>query len=319
MTNSTPVKQNPFLFYLRLLLYIILALLIRLAAFAPLVCLAAYPSGAWQRWLALLCPALVLFVVLPLRYSFADALVQKPGQRCFDFNTAFSFREYGEKLSESVLHAAHVFKWGIPLLAMLGYAFYAYNEVDALTLLQSVTAIGKFWSQLWCAVVNGIGGLFGAQPLVPPSATLMEGFLVLCAALGLGMLIWLFGAVRNSANRYIWVLANRSDRPPHTEVRRRLIGRRFRQWCVGLVNFALCIPFWVVTLVILKGTVSDLANRLMMAATMGQLPEMPLASLALPVALCFLGLYLPFLPVRRWLTASFAVRERRWTPAGKAA
>lgn len=319
MTNTTPVKQNPFLFYLRLLLYMILALLIRALAFAPLICLAAYPSGAWQRYLALLCPALVLFVVLPLRFSFADALVQRPGQRCFDFGAAFSFREYGEKLSESVLHAVHVFKWGLPLFAMLGYAYYVYNEVDALTLLQSITAIGKGWSQAWCAVANAVGGLFGAEPLVPAANTLMDGVLVLGAVLGLGVLIWLFGAVRNSATRYIWVLANRGERPTRTEVRRRLIGRRFRQWCVGLFNFALCVPFLAVTLTTLKGAVSDLSNQLMMSVVQGQLPEIPLAALALPLALCFVGLYLPLLPMRRWLTAAFAVRERRWVATDKAA
>lgn len=319
MMNSTPVKQNPFLFYLHLLLYMILALLIRALAFAPLLCLAAFPAGAWQRCLALLCPALVVLAVLPLRFSFAEALVQKPGERRFDLNAAFSFRDYGEKLSESVLHAFHVAKWGLPLFAMLGYACYVYNEVDALTLLQSVTAIGKTCSTAWCAVASAIGGLFGAEPLVPASNTLMDGVVVLCAILGLGVLIWLFGAVRNSATRYIWVLANRGDRPLRTEMRRRLIGRRFRQWCVGFVNFALCVPFLAVTLATLKGALTGLSNQLMASVMQGGLPAIPLASVALPLVLCFVGLYLPLLPVRRWLTASFAVRERRSVAGGKAA
>lgn len=318
MTNATPSKHNPFLFYLRMLAYMLLALLIRVAALLPLLCLTLFPAGTWQRWLWLLSPALLVFLVLPLRYSFAEALVQQPGERRFDFNTAFHLGNYGEKLAESVLHALHVLKWGIPLFLMLGYAYYVYNEVDALTLLQGITQLGGVWSHLWCAVINGVGGLFGAEPAVPAVNTLMDGVLVLGLILALGVLIWLFGAVRNSATRYIWVLATRADRSPRTEVRRRLIGRRFRQWAVGLLNFLLWLPFLAALAATLKNAVSDLSSTLMMAVAQGTLPEINLAGMALPLVLAFVLLYLPILPIRRWLTASFATRERRFVAREKA-
>lgn len=68
-------KQNPFIFYLSMLLYMLLALLVRVIAFAPLYVLFAEGTES-LRCVALLCPVLLLFWVLPMRYSFADALVQ---------------------------------------------------------------------------------------------------------------------------------------------------------------------------------------------------------------------------------------------------
>ena len=80
-------RQNPVAFYLRALTYTLFALLLRLLMLAPLLFL-LMPAGSPWRWGALLCPVLLIFVVLPMRYSFADALVQKPRQRFFSFDTA---------------------------------------------------------------------------------------------------------------------------------------------------------------------------------------------------------------------------------------
>lgn len=192
-------KQSPFIYYLRVLLYMFVALLMRLAAFAPLACLFAFPAGSPFRWLALACPVLVIFVILPLRYSFAEALVQRK-ERGFSLDVALNMHTYGEKLTESLMHAVHVLKWGLPLAVMLGYAYYWYKDVDALTLLKTVTAIGKGWMNAWCAAGNFFFGLFGsANRLAVPANTLMEGVYVVLALVALGALVWLYGAVRNSA------------------------------------------------------------------------------------------------------------------------
>jgi len=311
MTNLNSKKQNPLVFYLWMLLYMLLALLLRVAAFLPLAALAAdsLPAG-----LALLCPALLVFLVLPLRYSFAEALVQQPGERCFCLKEAFNFRHYGEKLTESILHALSVLKWGIPLAALMIYAMYWYNEVDALTVLQSVTALGAGWASLRVGVAN----LFGAGQTVPAN-NLMDGILVVGMIVAAVVLIWMYGAVRNSSNRYVWVLATRLDRTPRTELRRRMIGRRWVQLGVAVINLILWIPFVLVVVGILKNMVSDLSTMLMMAVTTGNLPAVDLAGSALPLVGAFFGLYMTLLPVRRWLTARFSISCKKNADKAKAA
>lgn len=301
--NQTTVKQNPFVFYLCMLVYMLAALIVRAIAFAPLYCLTL---AGRLKWIALACPALLIFVVLPLRYSFAEALVQRSGERCFCLKKAFGFSNYGEKLTESVMHALNVLKWGIPLAAMLGYAYYWYTGVDALTVLQSVTELGAWGNQLWCKAL----AFFGVEA-VPSLNTLMDGVFVVLSVLALGVLIWLYGAVRNSASRYIWVLATRNDRAPRVELRRRLMGRRMAQLGVALINLILWVPFVLMLLRALKSAVSDLSSVLMMAVMSGSMPAVDLAGAVAPLAIAFFGLYLPLLPVRRWLTAAFAAHERR--------
>lgn len=304
-------NQSPFICYLWVLLYMFVALLMRLAAFAPLACLFAFPAGSPFRWLALACPLLVIFVILPLRYSFAEALVQRK-ERGFSLDMALNMHTYGEKLTESLMHAVHVLKWGLPLAAMLGYAYYWYKDVDALTLLKTVTAIGKGWMNAWCATGNFFFGLFGsANRLAVPANTLMEGVYVVLALVALGALVWLYGAVRNSAARYVWVLATRNEHSPRTELRRRMRGRRIAQLGVALINLVLWIPFLVVVVYVLKGLMNDVTSQLMTALMQQSLPTLNLSAAALPLLAAFVLLYMPLLPVRRMLTAAFATRERR--------
>lgn len=285
--------------YFNLLLYMLSAFAVRIVAVAPLYLLTL--SGP-VRLGALLCPVLMLFVVLPLRFSFADAILQPR----FHFETAYSFADYGEKLTQSIKHALCVLKWGIPLAALAGVGYYWYSQVDALTVLNGLTAMGTWWAQTVCDVQN----LFGAQA-VPSVNTLMDGLLVVGLVVGLAVLILLYGAVRNSATRYIWVLATQNEHKPHIEVRRRLMGRRFAQLGMAIVNAVLWAPFVAVALGALKNTVSDLSTTLMMAISTGKMVGLDLASAVLPLVAAFAGLYLPLLPVRRLHTASFAVRNRK--------
>lgn len=302
MMNDKNAKQNPMVFYLWVLLYMLCALVVRVVTFLPLLALAQ--EGA-VRYAALLCPVLLVFVVLPLRYSFAEALVQENGQRRFCLAKAFNFGHYGEKLTESILHAVRVLLWGIPMAALGVYAMYWYNEVDALTVLQSITGLGAWWASLR---VN-VGNFFGGDAVVPVN-TMMDGMFVIVMVVVLAVLIWLYGAVRNSANRYSWVLATRNERAPRKELRRRLIGRRWKQLGVALINLALLVPFMVVAAMTLKSAVSDLSTMLMMAITTGKLPAMDLAGAVLPLAAAFFGLYMTLLPVRRMLTAAFVARGK---------
>ncbi len=300
-------KQNAFVFYLRVLLYVLIALVLRVIAFAPAACL--FVCEGWMRWLAVLCPVLVIFGVLPLRWSFAQAITAQP--RCFSFDTAFSFSHYGEKLKESLLHALHVIKWGIPLAAMFAGAYYCYTQVDALTLYQTINDLGNTCAQVMNNAANWLAGLAGGTAVVMNSNNFMLGVGAVAAVFGLGVLIWLWGAVRNSASRYIWAIAASTDRVPHAEMRRRLHERRLRQLGIALVNLVLWIPFLFVTYGAVKNAMSDASTMLMMAITTGELPAVDLIAVVLPVAGAFLALYLPLLPLRRWNTAAFALRKRR--------
>lgn len=304
-------RHNPLTFYLRMLLYMFVALLLRLMALAPLACLFVFPAGSPLKLMALLCPVLLVLVVLPLRYSFAESLVQKEGCRYFSFDTALNLGNYGEKLAESLLHAAHVIKWGLPFFAMLIYGYYWYKEVDALTLLSTLTRLGRSWTGLWCSVANFFLGLVGATPLTPPQNTLMDGAVAVLAVLGLGVAVWLYGAVRNSAARYVWAYANRNDHSPRKELRRRLRGRRLAQLGMGLINLVLWIPFAATAAVAVKGVLTGAAEALLASFTRQSSAGLDMAKAVLPLLAAFVFLYMPLLPIRRILTASFALWDRQ--------
>ena len=305
--TKNPAKHNPVVFYLRALLYMFVALFLRVLAFAPLCCLAL--ESAW-KWLWLLCPVLLIFVILPLRFSFAQAMVQDKGGRFFSFDQALSLSDYTEKLRESLLHALNVLKWGLPLAALGVCGYLWYTQVDAITLIRSITELGGTASALWCKAYNLIGGMAGWAEKVPAASTLMEGVYVVAGVAALAVLIWVYGAVRNSSTRYVWAIAARSDRVPRAERRRRLKGRRFAQLLTAIVNLLLLVPFGYAVAVSLKDSLSGLSTQLMMVLA-GSLPQVDLAAAVVPVVSAFVLLYMPLLPIRRWLTASFAAHERK--------
>lgn len=297
------MKQNVVLKYLSTLGYVPLAMLLRLLAWLPLACLLL---DGGLRWLAVLCPLMLVFAVLPLRYSFAQAMAEGKADGRFSIARAFNFEHYGEKLAESLLHVLHVLKWGVPLFAMFGYAFYCYSQVDALTLYQSVVDLGAWWQNTLCSVKN----LFGGNAVAVANA-FMDGVMALGVILCAGILVWMYGAVRNSASRYLWAQATAEDREPRVEIRRRLRGRRWLQLLVGVCNLILWIPFVVFMASALKTAVSDLSTMLMMAITTGYLPTEEMIQMIVPAVQSFVLLYLPLIPVRRWMTCCFALASRK--------
>lgn len=308
-------KQNVVLFYVRVFLYCLIALLIRAAALAPLAALFVFPVGSPWRWLWVISPVMMIFLVLPLRFSFADALVQRPRTRDFSIDRALSLRQYGEKLAESLRHALSVLKWAIPLAGLGVWGWYLKEEYTVKGLLDGLKELGRNVSAARYAVVNFFRTLFGHLPLETVEGAYMEGLYAVLALVGLGLLILLYGAVRNSATRYIWAAASRDDRSVRREIRRRLRGRRFAQLETALCNLLLCVPFLWIAGVQLKDTFFDLTQQLVLAMTWNgqlQLSADALKTL-LPLTLTFLLTYMPLLPARRILTAAFAVREPRHT------
>jgi len=306
-------RQNPVAFYLRALTYTLFALLLRLLMLAPLLFL-LMPAGSPWRWGALLCPVLLIFVVLPMRYSFADALVQKPRQRFFSFDTALGTQHYGEKLGESLLHVLSVAKWALPLLAMVAFAgwYYLYPlEESPAEALNTLAAMGQWGASVWNGVADFFVRLFGKTPAVHPAGAQMEGLFMVLAVLGIGVVIFLYGAVRNSCNRYIWVAATREERNPRTEIRRRMRGRRLRQLLVALVNLVLLLPFLVVVGIFVKEAFVPLVNMFSENMVTNYFKVHEVNGLVMPLVLAFFLLYMPLLPVRRILTATFATARKR--------
>ncbi len=308
--QESPKRHNPLTFYLRTLFYMLMAFALRALCCAPLCALLLFPAGSAWRWLALLCPVLIVLFILPMRFSFAQALVQRRRERYFSFDTAFSTSQYGEKLAESLLHAINVIKWGVPFLAMLaGMAIYV-TRTELMDLVYEVTDFGAWVTKAWCDFVNFFAHLFNGAYNLSIQGGLMEGVYGLLGVLGILALIWLIGASRNSATRYIWVVADRADQNPRTEIRRRLRGRRFRQFCVSLLNLLLWTPALAGLYVAVSKLVGSLSG-LSILYLKNSLASIDLLSAVCPLLLVFFGLYLPLLPIRRYLTASFASRAPR--------
>lgn len=310
--QQSSVKHNPATFYLRVLIYTCIALILYAAALSPLAALVLFPQGSPWRWLAVLCPAAFVFLLLPLRFSFAEALVQKPRTRYFSFDSALSMKGYGEKLLESLLHAANIVKWALPLLAMGGFAYFCKDGIDAKTLMVSLMQTGKTASNIVYGVSSFFTTLFGHIPDPQVAGGLMEGLYVYLGVAGLGVLVLLVGAVRNSATRYIWVLAEREERPVRTEVRRRLRGRRWTQMGVGLINLVLWAPFLVTVGLTVKDVLGDLSTQVMMLlASGGKGSGLDISQALMPLIGAFCLMYLPLVPARRIITAAFATRRIR--------
>lgn len=288
--NGKLVGHNPHTFYFQTLLNVFSALMLRVVTFAPLACLFVFPEQSPLRYLAILCPLLLIFLLLPLRFSFAEAMVQKSDQRFVSFISPLNMHRYGEKLSESLWHARNVVKWGIPLAAMLVVGYYYYVNVDVLSLINAISALGM---------------------TVTATGSLMEGVYALLGIAGLGLLILLYGMMRNSAYRYIWATIPPEEHAPRIVARRYLRGRRFWQLKTALLNLVCWIPFIAVLVATLSNVLGDLSTLLLTGFSAQNLPN--LATAIWPLLLSFVFLYLPLLPVRRRRTALFASKKVKHT------
>lgn len=309
----TNKRHNPLTFYIRVFMYMFVALLSRIICFVPLAALFVFEEGSKLRWLALLCPVLLFFVVMPLRYSFAEALVQKRGSRYFSYDKAFSLSSYGAKLCEGMLHILSVLKWAIPFVPIIWYAKKCYDEMFVTEILQKLTEIGAKAKEIWDSVANFFLKLFGQEPLAASAGGIMEGIYVVLGVIGLALLIFLIGVMRNSATRYIWAVAERDNRPVRTEVRRRLRGRRFTQLLAALMNLVLLLPFFAIVYLCFKPMITELSGSLM-SVMMGQKVDIAIDMKNILIIVgAFFGVYMTLLPARRMITAFFAGRQLRHT------
>ena len=314
-TFEKSVRLNPFVFFLRTLLYMAMALLLRVIALAPLACLLIFPSGSLLRFFALLCPAQIVFFILPLRFSFAEAIAQRPVRCFFSFDIAFTLKDYPKKLAASLRHALSILKWGIPFIGFMVYLFISLPAASPISIATSLGTLGQTTVGLYSQVAHIIGGIFGnAEPILMEGG-LAEGLLAFFGILGGLVLIWLYGAMRNSAYRYIWAISHHNGPNPHAQAHLCLRSKRFLQLLFALANTILWIPF----LLQLTRTAKTIAGDLAFIANLNLMDGLSLLKgdglnelligllqRILPLLLALFALYFPLLPIRRILTATFS-------------
>ncbi len=304
--------QNPILYYLSALAYVFLAALMYAVAFLPLGALFLFEEGSALEFLALLCPLLLILVVLPLRFSFAQALTDRFRMRPFSLKTAFSFSLYGEKVAEGFLYLLHLLKWAIPLIVFCGVTYMLLFDALAFTQpVMDITDLGGTVTNVWHGIGNFFTGIFGGEPNTL-SGGFGEGIVFLLIVAGVCLIILFFGIMRNSAYRYIWAEATELDKNPRLEARRSLRGRRFQQLGVALINLLLLSP--VVIVIYNTFAPRDALTDLTLSAMDLLTGEASLTVSALPygkLAIVFFLCWLPLVPVRRIITAVFATARLR--------
>lgn len=314
-TFEKPVRHNFLVFYLHTLLYMAMALLLRVIALIPLTCLFIFPPGSLLRCAAFLSPAFFVFLILPMRFSFAEAIAQKPIRFFFSFDIAFALKDYPQKLTASLRHAFSLFKWGIPLIGFLIYLYFSLPSATPLTIAASLNTLGQMAVAQYNRFVHLTGGILGNAEPVMMEGGFAEGILTLLGNIGIFTLVWLYGAMRNSAYRYIWAIGRHDGRKPHAEIRFCLRKKRFLQLLYAIANAILWFPFLLLlarTAKTIAGDLAYIANLNLMDGlsllTGSGLNELLIGQLQnlFPLLFALFALYFPLLPVRRTLTASFS-------------
>ncbi len=304
--------QSPIVFYGYLLLHALLAGVLFMLTLLPLGALVWFAEGSPLRWLSLLSPVLFIFIVMPLRFSFAQALSDHSRGIPFSLQRAFGFSLYGEKLAEGVVYLLHMLKWAIPMLAFGAVLYVMGSGDDEFTKpVAALDSFGRSVTVVWQGITNFIKGLFGGTQSSVPGG-LGEGVVFLLIIAGICVLLFLLGMVRNSAYRYIWAEATLLDKNPKREISRSLRRRRWQQLLVALVNLLLLSPVLIVLYQHFapRDTTTDFLLRVLDLITgEGSLPELtvPFATLSLLLLAC----WLPLAPVRRILTSRFATARLR--------
>ena len=309
LPSQSPVpRQNFFTYYLRMLLYMCGAVLLRVVSLAPVASLWSFPAGSPWKALVLLCPVMVVFFLWPLRFSFAQAMIPQKQGRYFSFDTALSLSRYGEKLGESLLHALAVAKWAIPLVVLLGVGCYYYQSVNVMALLTSIQTLGVETAR----ILRLVFGFFGNAGAAPAEGGIMEGVFAIGAVAGICVLILLIGIMRNSAYRYVWAIANHEDRNPRTEARRCLRGRRGPQLLMALANLLLLVPFLFLLSMLGNHIVGNISLTSLLALSSGTVVVPYDFTRAVdPLIFSFTYFYLLLLPLRRIITVGFVARGMR--------
>ncbi|MGN0745652.1 MAG: hypothetical protein ACI4ML_03135 [Aristaeellaceae bacterium] len=253
-----------------LLLTLLLQLVLRLMAFAPLLFLSAKETAP----LALLCIPLYILIVLPARQNVAEAMRDAlAGGHVFSLRL-ISPEGYGRKVWRGVKQALLLMAWGAPFLAATGLAMFIYagktieGVTDVFTILKTLMALG--------------GG------------SSIKGATIVLELYALTLLPVMIGLAFHSGTRHAIAWGGR----------RLIRGRRggvMLTWLAGCVTL---IPFLAVTLWIGSGFVSGLASALANLGT-GSIKLPSVSGNIRAVGIAAVVLLIPAIPFKQLLSAAY--------------
>lgn len=266
-------------------------ILLRIIVLAP-----ALYAFKTQSNLLLLCSisaVLYLFVVVPLRASFAQAMESAGRTRKFDPKRCFSYQQYAEKLGFQCKQGLKLIPWALPMIAVWIGVYCANEYLDFVSNSRYIRNLGE--------------AIFGVE------AGVVEGGYIVLLLFFLTVLLFIWGIVRNSADRYLRMSPIRYAIKPDAEIRRCLIKQRGKQFLFAVLNFLLLLPAvfpitlsWVQEYIKTQNIVMFLPNILNFNFN------------RLNIALLLLSLII-LLPFRRMINASFAANCRYHREHEKAA
>lgn len=255
------------------LLTLLLEIILRLIALAPLLLLSTKATTPW----ALLSVPLYLLIVLPARQNAAEAMQDAlAGERLFSIRLV-STAGYGRKLLQGLKQMGFLLLWGLLWIAATAFAIFAYaGTIDVFTLLRGLMTLG------------GGSSIQGAKIVI----------VIYC----LTLLPLLIGLAFHSGSRHAIALGDK------TLVKGQR-GKILLLWLTGLVTI---IPFALVTVVVGMNFLSSLSQALANIGT-GSMSLPPVGQNVYWILAALVVLLLPLMPIKQLLPAAYlrGVKEKK--------
>lgn len=191
-------------------------------------------KGDEPVWLiALLTPLLIVFVMLPLRFSGAQALGNFWRGDRFATGQMIKLDHYGTKLICGLRHGLLVVCWALPLLALCVYTYSSYKGVggtDGLTFMRTLANLGTLFVGEKAILLDSIF-----------AGVIMVGVVALFT-----VLIWMYGTVRLSVLRHVWAMdESQSPSDAFKNMKQVLRKKRHLQWLQLGFTLLCFLPFFI--------------------------------------------------------------------------
>ena len=264
-TWHTYIKRFP-----EMLLTLLLQLVLRLMAFAPLLFLCAKET----KPLALLSIPLYILIVLPARQNVADAMRDAlAGGRLFTLRL-ISPEGYGRKVWRGVKQALLLMAWGVLFLAATGMAIFIYagktieGVTDVFTILKTLMTLG--------------------------CGSAIKGATIVLVLYALTLVPLIIGLAFHSGTRHAIARGGRKLIRGHR-------GGVMLTWLAGCVTL---VPFLAVTAWIGAGFVSALASALASLGS-GSISLPSLSGNIRAIGIAAAVLLIPAIPFKQLLSAAY--------------
>ena len=262
-----------------LMLMLLVELVLRLMAATPLLFLAAGETRA----LALLCVPLWMLIVLPARQNAAQVMAELQAGEPLRLTELVSGRDYGRKLCRGLKQTGLLLLWALPFLCATAFALYVFKG-------ETVAGVTDSFSLLRTFIDLGNSRVVRVLLPISESATI-RGVGAVAVLYLLTLTPVFFGQAFHSGTRHAFALG----RGPKALKRRR--GGVICTWLVGLLTL---VPFALVAAKVSTGYLSALMSAV---ASMGSAPLPAPDQKVWIIALAFVALCLPLVPLKQLITA----------------